>query len=170
MRLVCTRVKQMPVEQITTRVTKKGVKILTNTSAAVTSAEPIAKRADILFEDFEGADYGKWKSEGEAFGKAPAAEGSVKGMKGKGIASGERGKGGSLTSAPFVIQRKFIKFLISGARFRGNRSVQVLLDGKVVASEIPPGGGLVPKVINVALLQGKTVQLRARRRLTRLLL
>ena len=34
------------------------------------SAEP--KREPIVFEDFEGEDYGKWTVEGTAFGKGPA--------------------------------------------------------------------------------------------------
>ena len=31
-----------------------------------------ADRADIVVADFEGADYGAWKTTGDAFGKGPA--------------------------------------------------------------------------------------------------
>ncbi len=35
-------------------------------------SSPVAAEDDILISDFESADYGDWKVEGAAFGKAPA--------------------------------------------------------------------------------------------------
>jgi hypothetical protein len=40
---------------------------------AASAPRPKEKRKPILFEDFEAGDYGKWKVQGKAFGKAPPA-------------------------------------------------------------------------------------------------
>ena len=85
---------------------------------------------DILINDFEAADYGDWKVEGEAFGAAPAkgtlgGQMHVSGFEGKGLVNtflgGDRPTG-TLTSPEFTIERDYIKFLVGG----GARSIEHL--------------------------------------------
>ena len=91
--------------------------------AALLITATLARAADdIVFADFEGADYGAWKAQGEAFGDAPArgllpGQMQVDGFAGKGLVNSFR-KGddstGRLTSPEFKIERAGISFLIGG--------------------------------------------------------
>ena len=59
-------------------------------SLATLAAPPLRAADDILIADFEGDDYGDWKSAGEAFGPGPArgtlpGQMHVDGFKGKGL-------------------------------------------------------------------------------------
>jgi len=93
---------------------------------------------DILIADFEGRDYGGWKTEGNAFGSGPAQgrldrQGTPTRYEGKGLANSYHGyeQGtGKLTSPPFKIERKYINFLIGGGGFPGRTGMNLLLDGK----------------------------------------
>lgn len=97
-------------------------------------------RPSVLFEDFESG-YGKWTVEGEAFGAGPATgtlpgQQEVSGFAGKGLVNSFlRGDDttGKMTSAPFLIQRRFISFLIGGG---GGPDVgmNLIVDNKVVRS------------------------------------
>lgn len=108
-------------------------------------------REDIVFADFEGEDYGSWKTEGKAFGKGPAHKGDIPayqgdlGMVGKGVVNshstapgkeiGARdGATGTLISPAFTIARKFIRFRIGGGNHKGKTCLNLLVDGKVVRS------------------------------------
>src|SRR5690348_11492431 len=86
------------------------------------SALPAGAAEDVLFADFEGTDYGAWKTEGEAFGPGPArgplpGQMAVEGFVGKGLVNSFN-KGddtlGTLTSPEFKIERRAISFLIGG--------------------------------------------------------
>ena len=99
-------------------------------STATTVDRPL-----IVFEDFEREDWGQWKVEGDAFGKAPTegaphAAQKLKGHKGQRLANSFATKGdqgtGKLTSRSFKIERRFVNFLIGG----GN---QMRPDGQVDA-------------------------------------
>ncbi len=101
---------------------------------------------DILINDFEAADYGDWKVEGEAFGKAPAkgtlgGQMQVSGFEGKGLVNtflgGDRPTG-KLTSPEFTIERDYIKFLIGGGGHKGKTCMNLLIDGEVVLSATGP--------------------------------
>jgi sucrose-6-phosphate hydrolase SacC (GH32 family) len=95
---------------------------------------------DIVIADFEGSDYGAWTAEGEAFGTGPA-EGTlanqqkVSGFLGKGLVNtylrGDNTQG-RLTSPEFVIERKFINFLVGGGDRPGEAVVNLVVEGKVV--------------------------------------
>lgn len=101
---------------------------------------------DILINDFEAADYGDWKVEGEAFGKAPAkgtlgGQMHVSGFEGKGLVNsflgGDRPTG-KLTSPEFTIERDFIKFLVGGGGHKGKTCMNLLIDGEVILSVTGP--------------------------------
>jgi len=101
---------------------------------------------DLLIEDFEGGDYGDWKVEGEAFGKAPAkgtlgGQQTVTGFEGKGLVNtflGGDGPTGKLTSPSFTIERDYLRFLIGGGGHKGKTCMNLLIDGKVALSATGP--------------------------------
>ena len=98
---------------------------------------------DIMINDFEGKDYGDWKTEGDAFGPGPAKgrldrQGTPTRYEGKGLANSYHGyeQGtGKLISPPFKIERKYINFLIGGGGFPGRTGINLLFDGKPVRTE-----------------------------------
>jgi len=105
-----------------------------------------AAENDIVIADFEGPDYGTWKVEGEAFGKAPAKGGlpgqmQVGGFEGKGLVNsflGGDGPTGKLTSPPFTIQRDYLSFLIGGGGHKDKTCMNLLVDGEVVRTATGP--------------------------------
>jgi sucrose-6-phosphate hydrolase SacC (GH32 family) len=125
---------------------------------------------DILIADFEGTDYGAWKTTGEAFGPGPArgtlpGQMHVDGFKGQGLVNSFYGgdkSTGTLTSPEFKIERKFISFLIGGGRNPEKTCMNLLVDGKVVRNATgpndQPGGSerLEPAFWDVTELAGKT--------------
>lgn len=132
-----------------------------------------AGEPDILIADFEGSDYGDWKAEGTAFGKAPARgkfnnQMDVAGYLGKGLVNtfnGGDAPTGKLTSPEFKIERKFITFLIGGGGYEGLTCMNLVVDGKAVRSasgpNTKPGGSevLSPMAWDVAEFSGKTATL-----------
>lgn len=136
---------------------------------------PASARAaeDLLINDFEAADYGDWKAEGESFGKAPAkgtlgGQMHVSGFEGKGLVNtflGGDGPTGKLTSPEFTIQRDYIKFLIGGGGYPGKTCINLLIDGQIVLSatgpNTQPGGSEFLNWENwdVKQYQGKTAVL-----------
>lgn len=109
-------------------------------SARETAFQEQLQRETIVFEDFEGADYGDWIVEGDAFGIGPA-QGTlpnqlpVGGFQGRGLVNtylqGDQSQG-TLTSPCFKIQRRFINFLIGGGAHPGRTCMNLEMDGKVV--------------------------------------
>jgi uncharacterized protein (DUF608 family) len=120
-----------------------------NTSARIASAQavnfaltplpkepPAEVRPLIVFEDFEGPDYGKWTTTGTAFGNgpargAPSPEQHLSGYQGHGLAnSWQRSDGpqGTLTSPAFVINRRYINFLIGGGQHPDQTCIDLLVD------------------------------------------
>jgi fructan beta-fructosidase len=127
------------------------------------------KRADILLADFEGKDYGDWKTTGEAFGTGPAqgtlpGQMHVDGYKGKGLVNsffnGDKSVG-TLTSPAFKIERNYIAFLIGGGKDPETLAINLLVGGKVVRSctgpNDKPGGSesLAPASWDVSEFAGK---------------
>ena len=113
---------------------------------ALSMAAEGAERPDVLIADFEGADYGAWKVEGEAFGPGPAHgtlpnQMDVSGFEGKGLVSSYyRGDGttGRLVSPPFKLERKFLSFLIGGGMHPGETCINLLSGGAVVRTATGP--------------------------------
>jgi fructan beta-fructosidase len=128
---------------------------------------------DIVYADFEGTTYGQWKTEGTAFGSGPAqgtlpGQMDVQGFQGKRLASSFHGGDdalGRLTSPDFVIDRKFITFLIGGGGFAGKTCLNLVMDGSVVRTatgqNTRPGGSerLALDGWDVDNLKGKTAHL-----------
>jgi len=123
------------------------------TSLLYLSVTPLAWAAqDIVVEDFEGADFGKWEVSGEAFGKAPAkgalgGQMKIDGIQGSGFANsfhGEDDSEGKLVSPPFKIERKYLNFLIGGGGFEGETCMNLKSGAKTVWSATgtnrSPGG------------------------------
>ncbi len=124
---------------------------------------------DIVVADFEGKDYGDWKTTGEAFGPGPArgtlhGQMHVEGFKGKGLVNtffnGDKTTG-TLTSPEFKVERKYLGFLIGGGRDPEKLALNLLVGGKVVRTSTGPNdkaGGtesLAPDSWDVGELAGK---------------
>ena len=99
-------------------------------------------RPPIVLADFEQADYGDWKAEGEAFGQGPArgtltGQQTVAGFQGKGLVNtftnGDNPQG-KLTSPAFAVERPFLNFLIGGGAHEGRNCINLVVGGKVVRS------------------------------------
>ncbi len=125
---------------------------------------------DVPVADFEGSDYGSWKTTGDAFGSGPApgalpGQMPVDGFLGKGLANSFHGGDqsvGTLTSPPFKIERRFIRFLIGGGKDPEKTCMNLLIDGKIVRNATGPndrpGGSetLAPGFWDVTELAGRT--------------
>jgi fructan beta-fructosidase len=136
-----------------------------------TSAQAAAP--DIVLADFEGKDYGAWKTTGTAFGPGPAQgtlphQMEVTGYLGHGLVNSFYGgdkSTGTLTSPEFRVERKFITFLIGGGAHEGQTCMNLLVAGKVVRTAVgpnsSPGGSeeLAPAAWDVSELAGKTAQI-----------
>lgn len=100
----------------------------------------------VLSFDFDGEDYGEWTVEGTAFGSGPARgtlpnQMEVTGFLGAGLVNsyhGGDGSVGTLTSPPFVIERRYIRFLIGGGKYPGTACIDLLVDGQVVRTATGP--------------------------------
>ena len=123
-------------------INEKGRTLLVHSAEdAPPPANAPAPRPDIVLQDFEADNYGTWKAEGEAFGaapqKAPAGDQQpVAGFAGAGFAGSYAGKDdleGTLTSAPFAIERAYMNLLVGGGN-RPDAVVNLLVDGAVVRS------------------------------------
>ena len=151
-------------------------------SAIVCSAEPAKAasekpRDDIVFEDFEKTTYDGWTTEGEAFGDGPVEMKNIPDYQGDVGGQGQRvanshatapgndvrdkdSRVGTLTSKPFTIERKFIRFLVGGGAHRDKTCVNLLVDGQVVASITGRSNNrMQPAAFNVIRHQGREAQL-----------
>jgi uncharacterized protein (DUF608 family) len=137
--------------------------------ASWTAGKPVAEvqgRADIVFEDFEHG-YENWRVEGEAFGKAPAHgtlpnQQPVSGFLGRGLVNsfyhGDAATG-RLISKPFVIERRFIRFLVGGGR-HVNTQIRLMVAGNMErATSGKDNERLEPAVWDVAELEGQTARI-----------
>lgn len=103
-------------------------------------------RSDIVIADFEAADYGNWKTTGEAFGTGPAhgtlpGQMPVEGFEGKGLVNSFlKGDGatGTLTSPEITLERRYLNFLIGGGKHPGKTCINLLVKGEIVQSASGP--------------------------------
>lgn len=138
---------------------------------AIASMVPSLDAADdIIISDFEGADFGAWTVEGEAFGEGPVSgslpnQRRVSGFEGKKLVNsyhdGDRTTG-ILRSPAFRIERPRIQFLIGGGEAPGVTAINLIVDGNVVRSatgsarDTTSSEELLPESWDVSELQGKT--------------
>ena len=137
----------------------------------VTAALVLSARA--FEDDFESGTYDKWTVEGTAFGKGPVEivglDTSQPGLPwSKTYCPGRQGKfvahsapdanpapQGKLTSKPFAIERKAIRFLIGGGATRATR-MDLLIDDKAVRTASGEGIlGITERVWDVTEFKGK---------------
>ncbi|MBW8042504.1 MAG: hypothetical protein FVQ85_21260 [Planctomycetes bacterium] len=150
-------------------INEKGRKLIVHTA----EKEPIltkdtVHRTKIVLADFEGPDYGDWKSTGEAFGPGPAhgtlpTQNPVSGFFGKGLVNtflGGDGPDGTLTSPPFKISRKFINFLIGGGNHIGQTCMNLIINGKVERTALGKSNEKLEwSFWNVREFEGKTAKI-----------
>ncbi len=128
----------------------------TNFSFVECSAEPLNEPSnktlpEIILEDWNKKTYEGWKVEGNAFGNGPVLKSEIKKELGdvggdtdhlvnsRASAPGKSAREkdnaiGKMTSNPFPIDRKYISFWIGGGNHPGKTCVNLLVDGKIVAS------------------------------------
>ena len=102
----------------------------------------ISCNSNVVFEDFESGSMTKWKVEGDAFASIPATKTDVpdaKGYEGDGFlkTSSTSAVQGTLTSEPFIIEKKFVNFLLggTGASYTySSTSIDLVIDGETVQS------------------------------------
>ena len=132
-----------------------------------------AAEPDLVIMDFEGSDYRGWSTTGSAFGTAPAQgtlpnQMNVTGFAGKRLVNSYLGgdaSTGRLTSPEFIINRRFLTFLIGGGGFPGETCMNLLVDGATLRTatgpNTEPGGSeeLTLQSWDVAELAGKKARL-----------
>lgn len=89
-----------------------------------------------ILADFEGADFGEWKPEGDSFKNGPVKNfDRFSGMVGNGLAtswgSGDKDQG-TLTSPAFKVDGSHLSFLIGGGNHPGQTCLDMIVDGKTV--------------------------------------
>ncbi len=136
-------------------------------------------RPEIIFEDWNRANYDGWKVEGTAFGKdaikkseMPSYQGDVGGETARVVNShatapgdsigAKDGATGKLISRQFVIERNFIAFWIGGGKAEGEDrlGLSLIVDGKrVIAASGLNKNELTLQYFDVAAYAGKTAHL-----------
>ena len=128
-----------------------GFKALTCAAEEPPAAPGAPARPDLLFEDFEQPTYEGWTVEGAAFGAGPIEKGRIPSYQritklrgGRMVNSHATAPGnsieekdaqtGKLVSRAFRIERRHIAFLIGGGAHAGRTGLDLVVDGRVVAS------------------------------------
>jgi fructan beta-fructosidase len=127
----------------------RTVTLLIRMTACMACLWPLSRSwaaEDILIADFEGETYGDWIVTGEAFGSGPArgtlpGQMPVEGFEGRGLVNsfyqGDKTTG-TLTSPKFIVQRKYLRFLIGGGNHPGETCINLLVGGHVVRTASGP--------------------------------
>jgi len=101
------------------------------------------KRDDVVIADFESGGYDLWETTGTAFGQQPETQETIAdyqgdvGAQGRFFVNSHRHSDkhtGTLTSPEFLLQRPFLRLLVGGGAHQGKTCVNLLVDGKVVAT------------------------------------
>ena len=148
------------------------------TAEKVEITAPQNPRPDLVFEDFERANYDGWTVEGTAFGnepvvaaKMPPRQGKV-GAQGKRLVNSHNSRSGEaiaaadahtgvMTSKPFTIERRYIRALIGGGSDLKKVALQVIINDEVVAALAGNDANVMkPQAFDVERYEGKTARLR----------
>jgi len=114
--------------------------------------KPAKSAANDVFDDFESGTYERWKVEGSAFGTAPANHNvsDIKmGFQGDWIIhSGypDSRAAGTLISEEFIIEKKYLSFLLSGFARMDRVNIYLIVNGKEVEKTSGDGTGRVQRV------------------------
>ena len=95
--------------------------------------------AEIVFEDFENGSFENWTVEGRAFTDKPKkVKKQVPQIVGKYVADsrtcGSAKVPGKLISKSFVIEHRYISFMLSAGTYPGRACINLVVDGKTVRS------------------------------------
>ncbi|MDX9975608.1 MAG: GH116 family glycosyl-hydrolase [FCB group bacterium] len=175
---VCLQTKTIRPGLLRNRVAQaEGFTFLGCSAAPPADGTASTERPDIVFEDFEKDSYEGWTVTGTAFGPGPVEASKMPAYQGEVGAQGSRlvnthntrqmdgvtdpdAHIGTLTSAPFTVERNCINLLIGGGNHGGETCVNLLVDGQVVRSATGKNDNkLSPCTWGVANLQGKTAQI-----------
>ncbi len=142
--------------------------------AAVTVPATASASEPVVFEDFEGSDWGDWTTTGTAFGPGPVSEGdngsTITGIKPVGnrfvhslvCAMNDATATGTLTSPAFTVSHDFIHFLIGGGSQSIYERVRLLdaVDGSQLKIATGDNSHLMRQVAwNVSTLTGRSVKI-----------
>lgn len=154
-----------------------GVTLLEHSAAVLPPAAAPAPRPEIVFDDFEKPAYEGWKGEGKAFGTGPAERKNIPAYQGDVAGQGDRvvnshatapGDGveakdaqtGKLISREFTIERNFINFWIGGGSHKDRTCLNVVIDGKTVASVTGANNNrMAQRSIDVRAWAGKSARI-----------
>jgi len=154
-----------------------GATCLHCTAEPIAPEQPARARPDVVFDDFEAETYQGWTVEGTAFGTGPITAAHMPDYQGDVGAHGKRlvnshntrqgedvhqgdAHVGVMTSREFTIERRYINFLIGGGAHKGKTCLNLLVDGKVVASATGRNDNrLGPGFFDVRQWEGKTARL-----------
>jgi uncharacterized protein (DUF608 family) len=166
--------KQLP-GRLRNRIVRKD-----DLTALVCSAEDVpevSSRPDIQFENFENTTYEDWTVEGQAFGKGPIDRSHVPDYQGDVGGQGDRvvnshatapghdvrskdAQTGRLISRQFKIERRFVNLWVGGGAHKERTCVNVIVDGKVVASATGQNNNRMrPRSLNVTKHEGQIARL-----------
>ncbi|MBX2920931.1 MAG: hypothetical protein KF746_01970 [Chitinophagaceae bacterium] len=139
--LVCIDLKGQVSGNLRNRVVKgKNITSVTMDLVKATHQPPVPRQT-ILFQDFESGTYGKWKTEGNAFGKAPVKKAEaeadfVTGHEGNFLVNskltsyGDSGTG-KLISPVFIIKENYINFKLGGGPYRGKTCINLYINNQL---------------------------------------
>ncbi len=166
-----------PVGVTTVRKPAANVTVVEHSATDLPPDQKKALRPDIVFDDFEKETYEGWTVTGTAFGKGPiersripAYQGDVGGVGKRVVNSHATAPGnnvadkdnatGTLTSKSFTIERDHITFFIGGGAHKDRTCMNLLVDGKVVASATGANDNkMKPSSFDVRKWAGKSAQL-----------
>ncbi|MFT3747833.1 MAG: GH116 family glycosyl hydrolase [Agriterribacter sp.] len=140
--LVCIDLKDQATGNLRNNVVKSGGMTSVVMDMVKTDHQDTTEERSIIFQDFESGTYGKWKVEGNAFGKGPvtnanALNDKVNGQVGNFLINskltnyGDSGTG-RLTSPVFTIKEDFINFKLGGGPYRGKTCINLVIKNKVI--------------------------------------
>jgi WD40 repeat protein/tRNA A-37 threonylcarbamoyl transferase component Bud32 len=102
------------------------------------------RRPELVLEDFEGKKWGKWKTDGSAFGARPAREkteaaAETLGLSGQGYASSRASPAatGTLSSPVFQLEREYVTFRLMGSMKFYETSASLVVGGTTVCRALP---------------------------------
>ncbi len=175
---VCVETKSQQTGRLRNRVLHgQGLTTLACSAEPPPKPNPDELRPDVTFDDFERTKYETWTTEGTAFGEGPVAKKEIPDYQGDVGGQGDRvvnshasapggdvvekdGQVGTLTSRSFKIERRFIRFFIGGGSHKDRTCVNLLVDGKVVASATGRNDNrMFRTAFNVAQFEGKEARL-----------